>query len=153
MSYKEINKATGKPWTERFHTTDQDNTNDQKIRKKFAETIINLIKANNGKYKGTYEEILRAAGFDETYYGDLFNEMNRIREEYGINKERGSRRGNNPGDEYSLATNIVAQYVEENTVGFSKLAQIKNLLDAKDIDKLTKDEAVSMLKVIRLICN
>ncbi|MFW6015647.1 MAG: hypothetical protein ACOCRK_04360 [bacterium] len=143
MAYDDPNEVTGRPWTKRMHESTPE------LRKKFADAIKKLIEENDGEFIGTYDEILKKAELDETYYGDLFNEMNDIKKEYGIHSKRGPRRGKNKGNIYSLVSSFTVSRFDNNSNNI--LTQISNLLNAKDIDKLTKDQAVSLLKVIRMI--
>lgn len=63
-----------------------------------SSSLIDLINKGGGIFQGTYNDILKNAGLPydlstiDNYYGDLFNEMNKIKSTYGIeSKAMGSK--------------------------------------------------------------
>ncbi|MFW6015648.1 MAG: hypothetical protein ACOCRK_04365 [bacterium] len=81
MPWTDINEHTGQPWQITIHPSTV------LVRKKVANSIIDLIQRNGGSVTVTYNHILdNAKGLDRSYYANIYKEMKSIMAQYGIKR-------------------------------------------------------------------
>jgi len=141
MAWEDINNSTGESWKKKVHPDDSE------LVRRCGEGLKQLILESNGKFIGTYYEILTKAGYDETYYGNLFCSMRKIKHLYNIESRRLGPKGTAYLIKESTPKHIA--YTQDS----STLYQIKVLVNAIDIDKSNNEELKAAFRILKVLCN
>ena len=146
MAWDGKHPKTNEPWKKRMHERNEDTL------KKFSDALVELIDDNNGEFIGHLNEILIKAGFDDTYYGDLVNDIGLVTKGLGVIVDGPPRKRR-----YRYINKAIENkgnlITEIETSSDEIIDQIKFIVYSRDIAIMTNDELKVTLKIIKKICN
>lgn len=127
-------------WTKRQHSSSEE------LIRKFGSSLSELIEHGNGTFTGSYREILMNARLEHdiykegNYYGDLFNDMNKVKEAYGIDSKPAGPKG---------ATYWFKEIIKEDVKVGAYTNEINSIIKNLDLEKATGEECKDILVMLK----
>lgn len=126
-----------KSWTKRQHSRTE------ALLKQFEDALKDLIEENNGVFEGSFAEILNKAGLDiDTYYGDLYNDLNEIKKRNNIVTKTLGRKGARYTFERKTDSRSEYEFEDED---------LKKLLSNLNLDEISADDSKAILRVLKAL--